>query len=432
MSPAGNPRRFWETRAAVLAFRLNVAAWLERFGPVLFAITSVGAVVLYALRRLRTPVERGWIALAVAIALAAFVVWWLARRRFFSAAEARVLLESRLRLDTRLTAAAAGWIEWPAAPATLPSVVQWRLAAPAGWASGALLLLLLAAWLPVPAFVGLAHPTEKPPSLAQTEAMLAALAETKVAETAAIEQMAERARELASRPAEEQYSHSALEAADSLRDQTSAAVAALGRNLEAASNALQSGEKDPSSKAASDQLSAALSGLREGSMPANANLLKQLGDASSLKGLSPEQLKALAQQFADAAKSAKGVLGAAGSGANVARPDTDGQGGKDGKGSGRGGPGGTGGGEASAPLALAREASDAGDGKAESLSSTSLANLSLGDKLGTTTGAHHVDPNQATGPVSAGAISAPAKGGEAVWVNRLTPAERAALKDFYK
>jgi hypothetical protein len=292
--------------------------------------------------------------------------------------------------------------------------------------SGALLLLVLAAWLPVPELGSSARPTEKPPSLSQAEAMLAALAETKVAETAAIEQMAERARELASRSAEEQYSHSALEAADALRDQTTADVAALSRNLEAASNALQAGEKDPSSKAAADQLATALSGLREGAMPANANLLKQLGDASSLKGLSPEQLKALAKQFSDAAQKTKGVLGAAGSGADVARPDPNG------KASPNGGPGGKGGGEASAPLALAKDASDAGDGKAEALSSTSLANLSLGDKLGTTTGAHHVDPNQAVGPTSAGGIATPAKGGEAVWVNRLTPSERAALKDFYK
>jgi hypothetical protein len=83
-------------------------------------------------------------------------------------------------------------------------------------------------------------------------------------------------------------------------------------------------------------------------------------------------------------------------------------------------------------MALANEASDAGDGKAEALHAASLANLALGDKLGTTSGAHEVDPAKAAGPMSAGAIAAPAKGGEAVWVNRLTPAERAALKDFYK
>jgi hypothetical protein len=83
-------------------------------------------------------------------------------------------------------------------------------------------------------------------------------------------------------------------------------------------------------------------------------------------------------------------------------------------------------------MALANDASDAGDGKAEALKAASLGQIALGDKLGTTSGAHDVDPSKALGPVSAGAVAAPAKGGEAVWVNRLTPAERAALKNFYK
>jgi hypothetical protein len=216
-----------------------------------------------------------------------------------------------------------------------------------------------------------------------------------------------------------------------LRDQTLAATAELDRHLESAAQALESRQEDPASKNAADQLSAALTGLREGSLPANADLLKQMTGVTSLKGLTPEQLKALADRLADAANKTKGVLGAAGRGANVARPDPNARGNRPGRGQ-RGGPGGRGGGEASAPLALADDASDAGDGKAESLSSAALANLSLGDKLGTTSGAHDVDPAKAAAPISAGLIAAPAKGGEAVWVNRLTPAERAALKEFYK
>jgi hypothetical protein len=426
MLPAGSTRRFWETRTATLAFRLNLAVWLERLSPVLFALTSLGAIAIYALRRVRGPIERGGLALATIAFIAAAIVWWFARRKFFSTSEARVLLESQLQLDTRLTAATEGLVAWPVAPATLPPIVRWRLAAPAGWLCGALALLLLAAWSPVPDLASVSHPTDKPPSLTQTEALLTALAEAKVAEPTAVEQMAERARELASRSPEEQYSHSALEAADALRDQTAAAVAALGRNLEAASRALESAEKDPAAKSSAEQLGAALSGLRDGAMPANSDLTKQLGDGSALKGLSPEQLKALAQQMGNAAQRAKGVLGAAGAGANVPQPDPDGKMAK------AGGPGGEGGGDSSAPMALAKDASDAGDGKAEALNATSLANLALGDKLGTTSGAHHVDPDKVIAPLSAGAIAAPAKGGEAVWVNRLTPAERAALKDFYK
>jgi hypothetical protein len=413
----------------MLAFRLNVAAWLERFGPGLFAVTSLGAVAIYALRRQRGPVEWGWGGLAVTIFLTAVIVLWLARRRFFSGDEARVLLESQLRLDTRLTAASAGLVAWPPVPETLPEIVRWRLRLPAGWFFAAALLLVCAAFLPVPDLTTIARGGEKPPALAQTEAMLDALAETKVAESAAVEQMAERARELANRPAEQQYSHSALEAADALRDQTAAAVSALSRNLEAASNALQSAENDALSKEAAGRLSAALTGLRDGALPANSELMKQLAGAeSALNKLSPEQRKALGDALRDASQRAKGVAGAKGSGAPVARPDLDNPGGPNSV----GGPGGKGGGEASAPLALANQASDAGDGKSEALSAASLANLALGDKLGTTSGAHEVDPDKTSGPTSAGAIAAPAKGGEAVWVNRLTPAERAALKDFYK
>lgn len=412
----------------MLALRLNVGAWLERFGPVLFAVTSVGAIALYSLRRLRGPVEWGWLGLGLAILLAALgvVVW--ARRRFFSADEARVLLESRLRLDTRLTAASADLVAWPAIPQPFPAVVSWRLKIPAAWLGSALLLLAIAARAPVPDITVLSRPTEKPPSLAQAEAMLAALAETKVAESAAVEQMAERARELASRSSSEQYTHSALEAADALRDQTNAAVSALSRNLATASNAMRAAEQDPTSKSNAGRLSAALSGLREGALPANADLMKQLADGAAGQ-LTAEQMKALADALSQAGQSANGVLGAAGAGANIARPNPNPA---QGEAPGRGGPGGEGGGEESAPMALAKEASDAGDGRAEALSSKSLAHLSLGDKLGTTSGAHEVDPSKAIGPSSAGGVAAPAKGGEAVWVNRLTPAERSALKNFYK
>jgi hypothetical protein len=110
-----------------------------------------------------------------------------------------------------------------------------------------------------------------------------------------------------------------------------------------------------------------------------------------------------------------------------------------GKGRGRGdesgdgwGSGGEGGGGGHAPLQLAKDASDAGDGKAQALDGDPLKRFALGDKLGTSAGAHDVDPTKTAGPMSAGDIAAPASGGEAVWVNRLTPTERAALKKHFK
>jgi len=424
ISPAST-RRFWDSRATALAWRINLAAWLALAAPVLFFVVSGFAVAFYALRRAETPLFAAWLALGAALALAALASGWRARRGFFSAAEARVFLESHLRLDTRLTAATAGLVAWPVAPAPPRAVVRWQLAAPVGWFGASAALLALAVLAPVPHDAATAHASGPPPALLQAESMLAALKEMKVADAPSLEQLAERARELARRPADERYSHSALEAADELRNQTAASAAALARGLDSAAQALASANLDPDMKGAAGRLAAALSGLRDGALPANKELLANLPvSASDLQNLTAEQRARLAQQLADAAKGAKGVAGAAGVGAPVAKPDPDAP-----LTAGAGGPGGGGG---TAPLSFAKDASDAGDGNAQALTGDALKRFALGDKLGTTRGVHDVDPAKAIGPVSAGAVAVPASGGEAVWVDRLTPAERTAVKNFFK
>lgn len=350
-----------------------------------------------------------------------------------------MLLESHLRLDTRLTAASTGLVAWPEVPRPFPAVVRWQLRAPAAWALGTVLLLALAVYAPVPKEVAGSRASGPPPALAQTEAMLSALQDLRVADPQAIEQLNERARELARRPADEQYSHSALEAADALRDQTAGAAAALARGLESAASALKSSNSDTDMKAAAGRLAAALSGMKDGALPANKSLLANLPSSEAdLKGLTQEQRDQLSKQLSQLASQAGGVAGAAGAGANVARPDPNspygnGQGRGQGPGNGQGqGAGGEGGGGDSAPLMLSSQPSDAGDGISNGIDGEAFKRMSLGDKLGTTAGQHDKDPGKEVGPMSAGGVAAPASGGDAVWVNRLTPAERAALKNFFK
>lgn len=427
MNPSATSRRFWEGRAAALARRINVAAWLGRVAPASFFVASAFAILLYALRRVGTPLGSAGIALGAAFLLAGLLSWWRARRSFYTNDEARVLLESHLRLDTRLTAAALGLTAWPAVVKSQP-VVRWRLAATTGWLAGAAALLVVALLAPIPADTAANRPTGAAPALLQAEEMLANLKEMDVAAPKALEQFAERAQELARRPTDEQYSHSALEAADALRNQIAVSAAGLARNMDSAANALQAADGSDL-KATADQLSAALGGMRGGAMPANDNLLSGLpGSALDLKNLSAEQRAALANALAGAASGLKGIAGAAGAGAPVARPGPDG----DGPGEGNGLGSGTGRGGGHAPLALNKNASDAGDGASEALTGDALKRFSLGDKLGTSVGAHDADPTAAAGPMSAGAISGAGSGGDAVWVNRLTPAERAALKQFFK
>jgi hypothetical protein len=223
-----------------LALRINAAGWLARMAPATFFVASAFAVAFYALRRLDHPLLAAWLTLGTSILIAAAGCWWRARRTFFTPAEARVFIESQLRLDSRLTAAELGLVAWPAAPASAPPVVRWRLQAPAFWISAAATLIAVAVFAPIPGDASAGRASGPPPALAQTEALLEALKEMKVADPQAIEQLEERARELARRPTEEQYSHSALEAADALRNQTVVSAAGLARGLDSAAGAMRS------------------------------------------------------------------------------------------------------------------------------------------------------------------------------------------------
>lgn len=436
MSPEAS-RQYWERTTAFLAVRINIAIWLERFAPVLFGVCTAGAVVLYALRRLDRPVEWGWVGLLIGAVAGAAFVWWRLARSFFSRRDARILLERQWRLDAALTAATEGITPWPPAATAKPRVLVWQASAILGWLAAAIILLAASVWLPVTvAAAAPPRPVEKPPSLAQTEALLRELARADVAAPESIDQLAAQARELANRPAEEQYTHSGLEAADTLRDQTMSAIENLARELESASSALAPLESasgalaDEAVKGAADQLGAALQGLRDGRLKPSENLLSTLNaaGASHLRGLSPQQLSRLRSALNAASGRVRGVAGAAGAGARIARPSqTPGEGEGFGVGTGE-----VTRGRGDAPLFFSRDPSARLEGLMQGLGNDDLARATLGDLVETSKDRHEVDRTRAAGPTSAGVVAAPARGGEAVWIDRLTPAERAVLKDFFK
>lgn len=429
-------RRYWEGVTARLALGVNTAVWLERFAPALFGVCTGGAVAFYALRRVQEPAAWGWMALAAGVVIAAAASLWRARRGFFSPADARVLLESGLRLDAALTAATDGATGWPAPPASRPAVVRWRSPAVTGWVTASVAMLAASLWLPVPADSRPnAAPVEKPPSLAQTEAMLRELAQLQVASPESLEQLTAEARELGDRPTEQQYTHSGLEAADALRDQTMNAVNQLADGLDSAASALAAleagagGLSDELVKSAADQMGAALQGLRDGRLRPSSELMSLLNatGAAHLRGLSPQQLSQMRSQLNAASGRARGITGAAGRDARIA--------GRDGQGRMAGGRAGAGGiqrGRGDAPLSFNLVAANRQDGVMQAVGSEDLSRATLGDLVEVTRDRHEVDRSKFGGPVEAGAAAAPARGGEAVWVNRLTPAERAVLRDFFK
>ncbi len=425
-------RRYWETASGRLAGRINLALWCERFAPVAFAIASIGAVALYAARRVgEEQVSRGSWLLAAALGVAGGVVVWRAKSHFFRAADARVLLEASFRLDARLTAATEGVTGWPT-PAELPSILRWRMGPTATWLSAAAALVAGSLWLPVPRSAARAPvATEKPPALAQTEALLQQIKEIAVAEPKSIEQLEQKAQELAHRPPEQQYTHSGLEAADTLREQTLSALENLARKFESAETALKALEQNASALTdeqlnnAAGNLSTALEGMRDGKLAAAETLQAALNglDASKLRSLTPEQMAELRKKMADAGQRSRGVRGAAGQ-VQVATLDKNAPAMEAG--------GGTEDDGSPSPLSFSETPTDAKANKIERLSSLDDNPPALGDLVEITRDKHENDPNKPAGAATAGAVAEPSRGSEAAWVERLTPAERAALKTFFK
>lgn len=458
----GDPAQaHWEKHVRVVTRRVNTAAWLDRSAPGFFAIGVAGGFSAYLLRRLGQDMMASWGWWLAGVA-AGFVVvgvraWWRTRPAFFRPIDARTLLEHRLGLDSGLSAAKAGIAPWPA-PRPLPATLRWRAPVTLGWVFGAAALTLSGALLPVPARnpFDVRRGAEKPPALAQAEEWLQQLAAEEVAKPEDVEKLSEQARGLGERTPEERYSHSVLEAADTLRAQTAQAIRGLGSNLEDAAAALAPLER-PAGQLSDEELGAtearlgeALRGLQEGPLAAREELLKKLGaaaNAAGLRSLSPEQAAQLRQQLAKAGRAATGVLGAEGQGAPVATADPDRPVKSGGKCSGtcsasangepcdgscEHGSGGINRGPGHAPLTFRDKASAAGEGTTETVSANDLSRAALGELLGMERGEHEFDPKNSSGPTSAGAVAAPAQGGDVVWVDRLTPAERAALKNFFK
>lgn len=427
-------RHAWERRTFLLTLRINLAAWLEAFAPYAFGVASAGAVALYALRRLREPASLAWVLLFSGWLAAAVLVAWLCRQRFFSQRDTRIFLEYNLGLDAGLSAAEEGLAPWPEFAASRgPRLLRLRWAGPLGWLSCGGALLAAALWLPIPSAPRSPLAAEKSPALAEAERLIEELKQSDSVEAESLERLATEARQLGLRPLDEQYSHSALEAADQLYEQTLAGTQNLGKAFDEAAEALNKAEAgasqmtEPEAKQLEKSLAAALQGMRSGQLAANEKLKERLEgmNTSKLRQLSPEQLASLKNAMNRAGAQMKGISGARKQ-TQIAKGD--GQPGSMGEGT----QGGTGGGGDTAPLAFRQNASPELEGKADGLESADLSRASLGDNRETTDGRHPIDPAKALGPQAAGAIAGKAQGGDAVWVDRLTPAERAALKEFFK
>ncbi len=414
-------------RAARLARRVNVGWWLDGLLPSLLGVSLASAIALLMVRRAELPAWPVALVGAAAGVIAGGVCWWIARRRFYSLRDGLVRLESLHRLHSRLTAAADGVGEWPSIPYELSDGYQWRWRRALIHPLVSLAALASAIWLPIqPASAVAPRTLEEPLAWNQVEEWAETLEEDTFIEEEALSNLREQVQELRDRPMEEWYSHSSLEASDSLKEQTEQAIRELASDLQAARSGLAALERFDSEMPLAMQdswksfMDPSLSGLGQGPLPIDPSLLSQL------EGIDPSQLRALTQEEWEALKEAlengcKACSACEGDGTNLvlAVSSTWGNGGID------RGPG-------EAPLFLKEDETKLGATRPETLRNPNYERAALGDTLAVGEVEHDIDESAYQGPQAAGAVADAGKGGETVWKTPLMPDEQEIVKRYFE
>ena len=414
----------WERRARLLAAEINAGWWLSSWLPTALVIGIAGTfALLWARWQAVELVPFAWGAIGVALALAGVTAWFTSRPRFESVASARVLLEERLGLHARLSSAAAGVGDWPGRRIDLDGRWPVRIRATRPAMLLALVGAMLAAAMAIPVADAGAfrrRAIEAPADAEIVSKWIDELQREKAIDDRSASAVQERIEEILERPRDAWYEHATLEAAGTLREQTAAELATLARNLAAAEQAGDAGEK----------------------------LGKEAAEA--LADLSPEQLRELAAALrANRSKLKAALAKAANFDLAALGPESDCEGCKpcgtckecrEGKpckkgacaACSRAGRGGINRGPGEAPMKAGKE-EDLGATRRELVTApTDIERSAAGELLDVVDAEHAVDESAYGGPQAGGSIAPTADGGGPSRVDNLLPREQDAVRRFFK
>jgi hypothetical protein len=252
--------------------------------------------------------------------------------------------------------------------------------------------------------------------------------------------MRKRLEELRSQEEEQWFSHSSLEATDSLKKNHRAETDRVERELGKAGKALGALEKSAGSLGEKEQnrlleeFDQALQGLQMGAMKPNPQLLEQMRqlDLKNPGNLTPEQLEQLRENLQKNAEALKGEPGQGegeGEGEGQGNGEGEGEGeGEEGDGSGKGG---VDRGPGHSPGVLGAEKESVETGEMTALEPKDLSRAAPGDLMELQDGKHDVDRSGPTNSAG-GNTDATGKGGDRVWRESLAPDEQRVLKRFFE
>jgi len=441
-------RKDWLKGARSVARRINIGWWLDRLTPILIIVTLLSATVIICLRTFWTEQSGNpswlWSGAGFMILLAAIAAFIIAKKRFIGEKEGLVRIEDQLRLNNALSSADRGVGHWPEFEKSKlqGSGLNWNwpiLLVPFLFT---IIIISGAIWMPILEVNAAAKlPPSEPSAWAQMEDWIDSLEEEELIEESGIEEVREKIEELRAQPEDEWFSHSSMEATDTLRDSLGRDIrniAAEMGTLERDLNALQN-HASQLSEASKEMLlkeyDEAMKNMALNSLGLNKELLKQLQgiDPKQLSQMqmgqmSKEQMDQLRKQMGKSCDKLGSMDGLPKLGENE---DFDqwlaGMCNKPGTMPGRGG---INRGRGDAPLFFGDE-SDLKTNNIETIKNGDLTNATPGDLLAVGETTHEIEEVN-TGPQKGGEVSSKGKGGEAVWRESLMPNEKALLKRYFK
>jgi hypothetical protein len=389
-------------------------------------------------RREFALVEPWWLGAAVGggVLLLAVGCWAKAVRKFEKTEESMVRIEAAMGLQNSLTAARAGVTPWPAPAAKVEAGLVWqwpRLLVPP---LGSLILLAAGLLIPVTArSTDLPSSPDQPQAWKQLDSDLDRLTKEEVVDEKYLEETRKRLEELKSQEEEQWFSHSSLEATDSLKKSHATEAERVKRDLGRAEKALGDLEKNAGNASPAEknrlmeEFDQALQGLQNGAMKPNPALLEQMKqlDLKNMANLSPEEMAQLRENLKKNAEAMKAEKGEGEQG-DWSDELLAGEEGKECDGPGNGeadrGPG-------HSPGVLGEEKAALETGALTGLQAQDLSRTTPGDLLELQDGQHEIDqaPTKITG---GGNTEATGKGGDRVWKDALDPAEQRTLKRFFE
>ncbi|WAC18656.1 hypothetical protein OVA24_15595 [Luteolibacter sp. SL250] len=438
-------RQWWQGQAKRTARRINLAWWLETLATPLIVGGLAGAAGLLVIRNREIELPPAMLAGVIggAVLLIGLICWVVAARRFEKPERSLVRIEATMEMKNALSAATAGVAPWPAPVPEVDPGVRWhwpRLVVPP---LAALALLAAGLFIPVSSAKTPTTPPEQPQAWKQLDSSLEHLSKEELVDEKYLEETRKKLEELKAQKEEQWFSHSSLEATDSLKKEHRSEMDRVEQELERAEKALESLEKNGGANQAEkerqlNEFQQAMQGLQNGAMKPNPELLEQLKqmDPNKLGQLSKEQMQQLRENLK---KNANGMKKGQGDGQGDdwsdelladENGDGEGKGPGDKPGNGRG-KGGVNRGPGHDPGVLGNEKDGLETGDLTAVESRDLSNALPGDLLQLQDGEHDVDKSGSR-ITQGGNTDATGAGGDRVWKDSLDPGEQKTLKKFFE